>query len=359
MTREDKVRDFDASSPTSSDTLWGLPFTVEEASLVILPVPWEVTVSFGAGTAAAPSAIVEASSQVDLFNESFPRAWTQGVAMAPVPAGLEALNETMRPKALEVIESASDGEASSSAETLAQVNAACETMVTRVRDDAAELLERGKLVGVLGGDHSVPLGLIQALDDRRDGARDFGILHIDAHSDLRDAYEGFVHSHGSIMRNACRLSRISKIAQVGVRDFCEEEDQFVRESEGSIERVSGQAIARRRFNGEHWSAIVEDLVRVLPEDVYVSFDVDGLDPSLCPGTGTPVPGGLQYEEAIFLVEQLAATGRRIIGFDLSGVSPGGERGSGWDANVGARLLYRLSCAALSTQVLQGSGGNES
>ncbi len=348
MTRGDKVRDFDPNGPTSADSLWGLPFGVDEAALVILPVPWEVTVSYGSGTASAPAAVVQASRQVDLYNESFPHAWKHGIAMTAVPAELESLNRTTRPKALEVIEAVSGGSQDPSPEVLAQVNSACETMVARVRSEARELLDRDKLVGVLGGDHSVPLGLIQALDERHADVEGFGILHIDAHCDLRDAYEGFVHSHASIMRNALRLSGLSKLVQVGVRDYCDEEIEMVRESEGSIELVSDQALSRRRFRGETWSAIVEDILSGLPENVYVSFDVDGLDPSLCPGTGTPVPGGLGYEEAVYVVEQLAASDRTIIGFDLSEVSPSGVSGSDWDANVGARLLYRLSCSALST-----------
>lgn len=349
MAYEDKVRGFDPNQPAAMGSLWGLPFSVDEAALVILPVPWEVTVSYGAGTASAPSAVVEASIQVDLYNESFPQAWTQGIAMAPAPPELERLNGTMRAKALELIEAASGGALDGSERSLAEVNAACETMVARVRSDAAAFLDEGKLVGVLGGDHSVPLGLLRALDERCDAPEGFGILHIDAHCDLRDAYEGFVHSHASIMRNALGLSRLSKLVQVAVRDYCDEEIDVVRESGGSIELYTDRALSRRRFRGESWSAIVETILRGLPENVYVSFDIDGLDPSLCPGTGTPVPGGLGYEEAVYLIEELVSTQRKIIGFDLSEVSPSGERGSVWDANVGARLLYRLSCSALSTR----------
>ena len=317
---------------------------MDDAALVVVPVPWEVTVSYGAGTASAPAAVLAASSQVDLENETYPDAWKKGIAMAPEPADVRRLNDTTRPKALEVIDAIAQGNADKARSSLMEVNRACDTMIARVRGDAAELLDRGKRVGVLGGDHSVALGLMQALAERHD---ELGILHIDAHCDLRDAYEGFHSSHASIMRNALGLPGLSKLVQVGVRDYCEEELEVIQGSEGVVRLFSDHTLSRRSFHGEAWSAISDDIVRELPENVYVSFDVDGLDPSLCPGTGTPVPGGLAYEQALFLVERLSATMRTIIGFDLSEVSPSGERGSEWDANVGARLLYRLSSAALS------------
>ena len=310
----------------------------------MIPVPWEVTVSYGAGTASAPAAVLAASSQVDLENETYPDAWKKGIAMAAEPVEVRRLNDATRPKALEVIDAIARGSAENARASLREVNRACDAMVSRVRGEAAEHLDRGKRVGVLGGDHSVALGLMQALAERHD---ELGILHIDAHCDLRDAYEGFRHSHASIMRNALGLSGLSKLVQVGVRDYCEEELGVIQSSGGVVRLFSDRALSRRSFDGETWSAIADDIVRELPENVYVSFDVDGLDPSLCPGTGTPVPGGLAYEQALFLVERLSAAKRTIIGFDLSEVSPSGERGSEWDANVGARLLYRLSCAALS------------
>lgn len=341
-TREDKVRAFDPSRPGIGDTLWGLPFDVDDASLVIVPVPWEVTASYGAGAADAPRAVLQASVQVDLGGGAYPDMWKRGIAMAPEPEDIRHLNHAARPHALAVIEALSRGSRAEGA--LAEVNRASETMVARVRSCAEELLERGKRVGVLGGDHSVALGLMQALTERHEG---LGILHIDAHCDLRDAYEGFVHSHASIMRNALGLPQLSKLVQVGVRDYCDEELDVVRESNGMVELFSDRVLAGRSFRGESWSAVAADVVGTLPESVYVSFDVDGLDPSLCPGTGTPVPGGLGFEQALYLVEQVRASGRSIVGFDLSEVSPAGERGSEWDANVGARLLYRLSCAALA------------
>ncbi len=344
MTREDRLRGFAPDGPGAPDRLWGLPFDEEDAALVILPVPWEVTVSYGTGTAEAPAAILQASAQVDLYDARYPGAWRKGITMAPIPKALKNLGDETRRIAAEVIAALSSESASVDANALDKVNGACGEMTAHVRRESQKLLEQGKLVGVLGGDHSVPLGLMEALAERH--AR-FGILHIDAHCDLREAYEGFVHSHASIMHNALRIEALSKLVQVGVRDYSEQELETVRESGGRVRLFEYRNLERRRFAGESWSDVVESIIEDLPEDVYVSFDIDGLEPSLCPGTGTPVPGGLGFEEALFLVDQLSASGRKIIGFDLCEVSPGGERGTEWDANVGARVLYRLACAAIS------------
>ncbi len=334
--------DFDPNQTSVSGTLWGLPFDVASASLVILPVPWEVTVSYGTGAAKAPRAILEASAQVDLYDSARPEFWKRGIAMAPVAAEMEALGENLRPLAAKAIESLSrDG--APDEESVRRVNAGSQAMVDWVKREADALLDAGKLVAVVGGDHSVPLGLMQALAERH---RHYGILHIDAHSDLRTAYEGFVHSHASIMHNALDLESVIRLVQVGVRDTCEEEMNAVAGSAGRVRLFDYRTIARRRFSGESWSSVVDEIVDSLPEEVYVSFDVDGLDPALCPGTGTPVPGGLQFEEALFLVDRAVEAGRKIIGFDLCEVSPGTSAEGEWDANVGARLLYRLSLAAM-------------
>jgi agmatinase len=343
MTRS--VHDFDPSAASVSGTLWGLPFDVESARLVVLPVPWEVTVSYGAGAARGPRAVLDASAQVDLYDSERPDAWKQGIALAPIPEDLEETSSRLREEAAKAIAALSSGKGKSRSAAVRRVNDGCEVMVSRVRREAKALLDRGKLVAVLGGDHSVPLGLMQALGERGS----YGILHIDAHSDLRNAYEGFIHSHASIMNNALGIEAVSRLVQVGIRDYSEEEVEVVRGSAGRVKIFDYRSLARRRFAGESWAALAEEMVAELPQDVYVSFDIDGLDPALCPGTGTPVPGGLQFEEALYLIERIPASGRRIVGLDLCEVSPGESEGEGeWDANVGARVLYRLCCAAVSS-----------
>jgi agmatinase len=201
-------------------------------------------------------------------------------------------------------------------------------------------MSKGKLVAVLGGDHSSPLGLMKACAKRHPG---LGILHVDAHADLRDAYEGFVESHASIMFNVHEtIPEVAKIVQVGIRDFSAEEHALATSS-SRIESYYDADLARRTFEGEPFVRLVAEIVGHLPEQVYISFDVDGLDPSLCPNTGTPVPGGLSFQQANALLRAVRRTGRRIVGFDLNEVA-----GDEWDANVGARLLYKMIGHALAS-----------
>lgn len=327
------------------ENIFGLPYTVEDASMVILPVPWEVTVSYREGTASAPAAVLNASYQVDLFDPDYADAWKIGLAMDAIPSELQELNGEMRPVAEEYIGMLEEGLTAESnasmAGMLAKINSACETMNAWVQEKAAEYMEQGILVAVLGGDHSTPLGLIREVAKRNDS---FGILHIDAHCDLRDAYEGFTYSHASIMFNALQEESLHRLVQVGIRDYCEDEANMVVDSDGRIVTFYDRDIKSRMFEGMSWMHICKDIVSQLPEKVYVSFDVDGLDPKLCPNTGTPVPGGLEFEQALYLVRMVVESGRVIIGFDVNEVAPGNQDESDdeWDANVGARLLYRIA-----------------
>ena len=219
--------------------------------------------------------------------------------------------------------------------TLGEINKACLELNHWLKNESTILLNQKKIVAVLGGDHSTPLGLMQALADIN---QSFGILHIDAHADLREAYEGFEFSHASIMFNALKIQQISHLVQVGIRDYCEAELKLIQ-SDKRISTFFDRDIKQQQFNGKNWAEICENIISLLPQNIYLSFDIDGLDPKLCPNTGTPVPGGLELEQALFLIERLVQSGRKIIGFDLNEVAPGSDE---WDANVGARLLYRLA-----------------
>ncbi|MBS1990100.1 MAG: agmatinase family protein [Cyanobacteria bacterium SZAS LIN-3] len=321
--------------------IYGLPFDQKSAQIVIVPVPWEVTVSYNAGTAEGPRAILDASFQVDLFDPDVPDAWKIGLALAETAEELPALNARLRPLAERYIGMLEEGltpaEEPAMAELLEQINAGCLTMNNTVQARCEEVLAAGKMAAVVGGDHSTPLGLVRALGKYHS---DFGILHFDAHADLRDAYEGFIYSHASIMFNVLKEKHVSKLVQVGIRDYCEQEAQLIRDSKGRVVTYYDRDIRARIFEGETWKQVCDDIVSQLPAEVYVSFDVDGLDPKLCPHTGTPVPGGLEFEQALYVIKQVMLSGRKIIGFDLNEVAPGDE--DEWDANVGARLLYRMA-----------------
>jgi len=340
MNLKDKISAFDPNGIGNlSGNIYGLPFDADDARLVILPVPWEVTVSYQAGTAAAPEAILAASYQVDLYDPFVSDAWKLGVAMKDMNQGILERNNALRPKAEKYILQLEQGinplQNSSMQEALDEINLACLELNQWVKNESLNLLKKNKVVALLGGDHSTPLGLMQALAEIYPS---YGILHIDAHADLRQAYEGFEYSHASIMFNAIKLPQITHLVQVGIRDYCEAEVNLIN-NEPRITTFFDREIKHLQFEGNNWSSICDSIIGTLPEKVYLSFDIDGLDQKFCPNTGTPVPGGLELEQSIFLVEKLVKSGRTIIGFDLNEVAPGNDE---WDANVGARLLYRLA-----------------
>lgn len=335
--KEKKIAEFDPNSFAANDTnVFGLPFTEDESEVVLLPVPWEVTVSYGAGTAAGPEAIYEASKQVDLYYPEFPEGWKKGFYMADLPKKLQKLSSKLRSKTEEYLDLLFDGQTGKQTEKLRNViNDGCEQMITHVREETSVRLKQGKLVGLVGGDHSTPLGYMQALESLHGK---FSILQIDAHADLRDAYEGFEYSHASIMFNALKLKGVERLVQVGIRDFCEAEANIIKKSKGRVHTLFYSEIGFGKAEGKSFAKLISEAVSKLGDKVYVSFDIDGLDPRYCPNTGTPVPGGLEFDEAVYLIREVVKSGREIIGFDLNEVSPGNDE---WDANVGARMLFHL------------------
>jgi agmatinase len=336
MTKEELIEGFDCNGPGVSGNLFGLPFTPETADVVIIPVPWEVTVSYHSGTAKGPQAILDASSQVDLAIKDIPDAWKFGVSQLPFPTELYEESLKLRDLATRHIKALESGEPLQPGNpVVAKINEACENLNIYVKSITQKWMNQNKIVGLVGGDHSTPLGYLRALGERYDR---FGILQIDAHADLRKAYEGFTYSHASIMFNALKLPSIGRLVQVGIRDYCDEEISVMNRAMGRVKTYFDQDIKDQLFEGKTWSSICDQIISDLPDKVYISFDIDGLNPKLCPSTGTPVPGGFEFEQVIYLIKKLAKSGKKIIGFDLNEVAPGHDD---WDANVGARLLYQL------------------
>jgi len=318
--------------------IFGLPHTAAEAAVVLVPVPFAATVSYGAGAEHGPAAILAASRQVDLYDLQRGRAYERGIHLLPADPRIAEAHGRARPLAARAIEQGGCG--SDQAAIAKVVDEAGALVNTVVRQAVERILDQGRIPGVIGGDHSVPFGAIAAVAARHPG---LGILHVDAHADLRVAYEGFRWSHASIMDNVVRdVPAVARVVQVGIRDFCEQELQAISGSGGRVVTHFDQEWQRRRFRGETFDALCREAVAALPADVYVSFDIDGLDPALCPNTGTPVPGGLSFAEALHLLAAVTDSGRRLVGFDLVEVAPGDDE---WDANVGARVLYQLCCAA--------------
>ena len=310
--------------------IFGLPHSPEQAATVLIPVPWDATASYGKGAALGPQAILKASPHLDLMDRQTGRPYEPGIAMLPIPEQVESWNRTASPIAAEVVK----GDLSLAAE----INALSTKVDQWVHKSAAEWLSQGKIVGLVGGDHSSPLGMMRAVGET---VESFGILHIDAHCDLRNAYQGMSGSHASIMYNALEtVDNISHLVQVGIRDYAEEEIKYADALDDKVAVFFDADLKHDLMEGKPWNRTADDIVSKLPQNVYVSFDIDGLDPVLCPNTGTPVPGGLDFDQACALLQRVASTGRRIVGFDLCEVAPGPD-GNEWDGNVGARVLYKL------------------
>jgi agmatinase len=336
QSKEEIIQSFDPNAPGGSHGLFGLPFPIEHAEVVIVPIPWEVTVSYHTGTAQGPRAVLEASKQVDLFVKDIPDAWKLGIAMQPIPENLVGESNKLRELSAQYIKALEEGTLFNPTDpVLSMINEACENLNIYVKSATQRYLREGKLVGLLGGDHSTPLGFIRALSERYER---FGVLQIDAHADLRKAYEGFTYSHASIMYNALKIPAVNRLVQVGIRDYCEEEMQVISRAMGRVVTFFDADIKASQYAGNTWDSICDQIIQQLPDLVYISFDIDGLDPKLCPNTGTPVAGGFEFEQIVYLIKKLVKANKKIIGFDLNEVAPGDND---WDANVGARMLYNL------------------
>lgn len=324
-----------AGAPGSG--IFGLPFTRDEARIVLLPVPFDATTSYGNGTAAGPDAIFDASMQVDLYDRRFGRTYEKGIFMEPASDRIAGISKRARELAVPLIEKggAEPGHALDAA-AVAKIDAAGEEVNAFTYEHTKTVLKQGKIPGLVGGDHSTPLGAIRACAEH---AGELGILHIDAHMDLRNAFEGFRYSHASIMFNVVStVPQVKKLVQVGIRDFGEGEMDFGIEQGSRVHTHYDEQWAQELLDGAIYTDLCKQAVKLLPPKVYVSFDIDALDPSLCPHTGTPVPGGMSFNQAAILLDTLKQSGKTIVGFDLVEVCPGEDE---WDANVGARVLYKL------------------
>lgn len=338
------MTDFSKFDPNSAgnpnNTIFGLPFNEDDAKLVILPIPWEVTVSYIAGTARAPEHVFSASLQVDIFDPDVPDGWKQGFFMRDIDRKILMKSDYLRKEAELYIDYISKGDVVEDnqfmTKTLKDVNEGSVFLNNWVYEQTKALLNRGKLVGLLGGDHSTPLGYFKAIAEKHGN---FGILQIDGHCDLRQAYQGFVYSHASIMYNALKeIPQVERLVQVGIRDYSEAEWQYIQNSNYRVITYFDRELKERLYEGQTWKQIADEIISKLPEKVFLSFDVDGLDPKLCPNTGTPVAGGLETEQVFYIFNKLMKSGKKIIGFDLN------ETGVGetdWDANVSARILFKL------------------
>jgi agmatinase len=244
-----------------------------EAAFAVLPVPYEKTVSYGSGTARGPEAILAASEQ------------------------LETWDGHSNPSSLGI-------------HTCASVDCSgkAENVINDIGKAVKQILDAGSMPVVLGGEHTVTYGVIKAYLDA--GITDFGVVQIDAHADLRDAYEGDPLSHASVMKRI--VDEGIPLYQLGIRAYCEEE-KAIRESNPHIYYKDADELVPQAIQSIQ-------LPNDFPDKVFFTVDIDGLDPSVFPSTGTPVPGGLGWYQALSLFESVARQ-RQIIGFDLMEFSP--------------------------------------
>ncbi len=340
---------FDPNATGQKDSgVFALPYDYDKAQLIFIPVPWEVTTSFGHGTSMGPDGVFAASKQMDLCDGLFGEFYTHGIYQFPTPEEILSQSRLLKEKALFLRDLLEKGEEikGEDADIQGEINKASSELNDWLYEKAKTCLDQNKWVAAVGGDHSAPYGLIKALKEK---FAKMSILHVDAHMDLRRAYQGYDHSHASIMYNVMQDLQPEALVQLGIRDFCPEEKAFSDDNKRIHSYLDSQ-VNLRLSDGESWRAICREAVSKLSDEVYISFDVDGLTPDLCPNTGTPVPGGLSFPQMEALLHEVVESGKRVVGFDLCEVAPESQYDlEGWDANVGARILFKLAGCLLRSQ----------
>ena len=284
---------------------------LDRARVVLLPVPYDSTTSFRGGARDGPRAIIEASYNLEDYDPELD-ADVSAVGIHTVP-WLEPHMEGPR------------------------------HMIDRVRDTVFPFLEQGKLVGLLGGEHSLTTGHIKDLADRYS---DLSVLYLDAHADMRDEYMGTAWGHASVAR---RIYEICPLVQVGVRSLSLDEKEFIRDQ--GVNTFFSPAfdgpVSRRSPNSTpDWNGVlghgarstVEEMIGLLSENVYISVDLDVFDPSIMSAVGTPEPGGMDWHQVTSLIRAVAEE-RHIVGFDVMELSP--QEGHTSCAYTAAKLVYKL------------------
>ncbi len=271
----------------------------EDSKIAIVSAPYEHTVSYGSGAAYGPEAILEASSQVEFYDDEFDSELCFDLGIAT----LEPIN----------FEDKVDADA-----------------LDLIYNQVKELLDLGKFVVTLGGEHTISTAPIKAHFEKYPN---MSVLQFDAHSDLRHSYQDSLYSHASIMARVAEFVPNKHITQVGIRAQCIEESQFIKENHINTFYASG---IRNGKYGENW---VKSLVDTLQNEVYITFDVDAFDPSIMPTTGTPEPDGLLYSDALNIFKEIRKQGKKIVGFDVVELAP--VEGIHHTNLTVARLIYKL------------------
>lgn len=271
----------------------------ENSAIAILSAPYEKTVSYGGGTVNGPKAILDASAYVEFYDDEFKSelCFKHGIAtIEPLKFGKKEGKQ-----ALDLIEKS-----------------------------VTELVDAGKFVVTLGGEHTISTAPILAHFKKYP---EMSVLHFDAHSDLRESYQGSQYSHASFMARVTEQMSPESITQVGIRALCKEEADFIKKN--GVNTFFASSI-RRGIYKKNWQ---KQVVKTLNDLVYVTFDVDFFDPSIMPSTGTPEPDGFMYHETLEVFRQLRLQGKKIIGFDIVELAP--TQGVTHPDILTARLLYKM------------------
>lgn len=271
----------------------------DKSKIVILPCPYEHTVSYGAGAAQGPEEILAASAYVEFYDDEFDTelCFEKGIA-------------TLEPMNFE--------------------NKFDEDMLDEIENKVDDLLAHHKFVVTLGGEHTISTAPIKSHLKKYPK---MSILHFDAHSDLRDSYEDTKYSHACFMARVAECISPDRITQVGIRAQCKDESIFIKEN--NVKTFYASAI-RRGLHGDNWQ---KSIVDTLGSEVYITFDVDYFDPSIMPATGTPEPDGFLYSETLNVFRELKKAGKRIVGFDVVELAP--MEGLHHPNLTTARLVYKL------------------
>ena len=319
----------------------------ESADLILIPVPWSPTVSYKGGTEKGPELIRQASHQLDFFKPLFSCSYNQKIHFLPQEPYIETLNRQAQEWVRQLRKNQFQKESKDSA-LFKKLNQSSQKLRDWIYETALQVLNKGKIPALVGGEHSISEGLLALIGERNQG--DYGILHLDAHADLRDSYEGFERSHASVMNNVLKLKPApKKLIQVAVRDFCEEEQKIIQ-SDKKIECYLDEWLCEQQFQGKTWASLCKTILSKLPKQIYISLDVDVLSWEYAPGTGTPVPGGLSFNQVLYLLSEVKRQNKKLLAFDVVESSPGetDNEFSEWNGNVSARLIYHLSGLALNS-----------
>ena len=273
--------------------------SLKKSSIVVLPAPYEHTVSFGGGTRYGPRELIAASHYVEFYDEELDRELCHEIGIATLPP--VKFGRRIHQHAIALL-----------------------------RKDVTDLLDLGKFVATIGGEHTISLAPIAAHLEKYP---DLSILQFDAHSDLRESYQGSKFSHACIMSRVAEILDPRRIVQVGIRAQCIEESRFIREK--GINTFYAHQIRNNADRLDEWKRRVVD---ALTEHVYITFDVDGLDPSIMPSTGTPEPNGLFWAETMQVL-RMVADRKSIVGFDVVELAP--AKGVAHPNLTAAKLMYKL------------------